>query len=149
MRIHLLAAATLAAGAVPALALATPAAMHPELSARLSGKNEVPKTPLTGHGIVNLTLDAKKRSVCWTFEGITGIGKPLVAHIHKAPVGKSGPVVVPLGGAFKAKGCTTASSSKLVEAIESGPNAYYVNVHTAKYPNGVIRGQLVAGMAHM
>jgi hypothetical protein len=41
------------------------------------------------------------------------------------------------------------ASKKTIEAIESHPNAYYVNVHTAKYPNGAIRGQLVAGMVHM
>jgi hypothetical protein len=37
----------------------------------------------------------------------------------------------------------------LVAAIESSPKAYYVNVHTAKYPAGAIRGQLRVGMAHM
>jgi hypothetical protein len=41
------------------------------------------------------------------------------------------------------------SHSSLIDAIESSPNAYYVNVHTAKYPDGAIRGQLVAGMMHM
>jgi CHRD domain len=148
MKIRVLAGGILAAGALLTLAVAAEAAMHPELSARLSGTHEVPKAAASGHGIVNLTLNASKHSVCWAFEGITGIGKPLVAHIHKAPVGKSGPVVVPLGGAYKAKGCTTVMK-KVIDAIESNPNAYYVNVHTAKYPNGAIRGQLVAGMAHM
>jgi hypothetical protein len=37
----------------------------------------------------------------------------------------------------------------MIDAVESNPNAYYVNVHNAKYPNGVVRGQLVAGMVHM
>jgi len=64
------------------------------------------------------------------------------------PAGKAGPIVVALGGHYKAKGCTSAPK-KTIEAIESNPNAYYVNVHTAKYPNGAIRGQLVAGMVHM
>ncbi len=77
-----------------------------------------------------------------------GLGKPSAAHIHRAPASKAGPVVVPLGAAYKAKGCTSAAK-KTIEAIESHPNAYYVNVHTAKYPNGAIRGQLIAGMVHM
>jgi hypothetical protein len=67
---------------------------------------------------------------------------------HRAPAGKAGAIVVPLGGAFKLKGCTSAGK-KLIEAIESRPGGYYVNVHTAKYPNGAIRGQLVAGMVHL
>ncbi len=57
-------------------------------------------------------------------------------------------MVVPFGAAYKAKGCTKAAKS-LIAAIESHPNSYYVNVHTAKYPGGAIRGQLVAGMVHM
>ncbi len=138
---------TAAAFLVPAAASAGGAAMHPELGAKLKGKYEVPKGSPSGHGIVNLNLKAKSGKVCWTFE-IVGLPKPSAAHIHRARAGKAGPIVVPLGGAYKAKGCTKASK-KTIEAIESNPNAYYVNVHTAKYPNGAIRGQLVAGMVHM
>ena len=148
MKIRMLGAAALLAAVVPALALASTKTMTPELGAKLVGNVEVPKGAPSGHGIVNLTLNATKGTVCWTFEDITGIDKATAAHIHKAPAGKAGPVVVPFGAAYKAKGCQTATKS-LIDAIESTPNAYYVNVHTAKYPNGAIRGQLVAGMAHM
>lgn len=146
MKIRMLFAATLTAVAVPLVALAAGTSMHPLLSAKLTGKVEVPKGSPSGHGIVNLNLKSGK--VCWTFDGVAGIGKPLVAHIHKGAPGKAGPVLVPLGGAYKAKGCATAPKA-VVEAIESNPNDYYVNVHTAKYPAGAIRGQLVAGMMHM
>ena len=144
MRVRILLAGSVAACAIPALALAGPKAMHPELSAKLVGSVEIPKGSPKGHGIVNFTLDAAKGTVCWHFEGIGGIDKPVVAHIHKGPAGKVGPVLVPLGGTYKAKGCTSAAK-KTVEAIESDPNAYYANIHTAKYPNGAIRGQLHAG----
>jgi hypothetical protein len=139
---------------LPALAVAAvlaPAAlssMHPEVATKLLGSAEVPKGAPAGRGIVNLTLDGAKGRVCWTFEGIKGIDRALAAHIHKAPAGKPGPIVVPLGGAYKAKGCTTAAKA-VVSAIEAKPGAYYVNVHTAKYPAGAIRGQLVAGMVHL
>jgi hypothetical protein len=145
MKIRMLVVAALVAGLVPALALAGPRSMHPTLSAKLVGSAEVPKGAASGHGIVNLALDASKGTVCWTFSGIGGIGTPTAAHIHLAPAGKAGAVVVPFGGAYKAKGCQTATK-KLIDAIESNPNGYYVNIHTAKYPNGAIRGQLVAGM---
>ena len=148
MRIRTLAAAALLAGVVPAAALAGAGAMHPELAAKLTGAVEVPAGAPAGRGIVNFTLDAAKGSVCWTFEGIKGIDKAMAAHIHKAAAGKAGPVVVPLGGSYKAKGCTTAPKA-MIEAIEAHPNAYYANVHSAKYPSGAIRGQLVAGMLHM
>jgi hypothetical protein len=143
MKLALVAVALVAA----ALSSSATAAMHPELGAKLLGKNERPTGSPTGHGIVNLTLNASKGSVCWAFD-VVGIGKPAVAHIHKGAAGKTGAIVVPLGAKYKAKGCTKASK-KTVEAIEARPNAYYVNVHTAKYPGGAIRGQLVVGMVHM
>lgn len=148
MKIRMLVLTALLAGVVPTLALAGPRSMHPELSAKLTGTSEVPAGAMSGHAIVNLTLDATKGTVCWTFEGLSGIGKATAAHIHKAPAGKAGAVVVPFGAAYKAKGCQTAKRA-VIDAIESTPNGYYVNVHTAKYPNGAIRGQLVVGMMHM
>jgi hypothetical protein len=142
----LLAAA--AALVLPLAATGSPTAMHPELGAKLAGKQEVPKGPGAAHGIVNLNLKAASGKVCWTFE-LAGLGgAPTAAHIHRGQAGKAGPIVVPLGGTFKAKGCASATK-KVIEAIESSPNAYYVNVHTAKYPGGAARGQLVVGMVHM
>lgn len=138
----------LAAAAVLApAALAVGSAMHPELGATLRGKYELPKGSPTAHGIVNLTLSSAKGTVCWTFD-LAGVSKPLYAHIHKGRAGVSGPVFIPLGKTYKAKGCQTASKAS-IGAVESNPNGFYVNVHDAKYPNGVVRGQLVAGMVHM
>ncbi len=139
---------TIAAAALLApAALALPVSMHPELGATLRGKNEVPKGSPTAHGIVNLTLSSGKGTVCWTFD-LAGVNKPAFAHIHKGRAGVSGPVFIALGKTYKGKGCASAAK-KLIDAVESNPNAYYVNVHNAKYPNGVVRGQLVAGMVHM
>jgi hypothetical protein len=135
------------AAVIAPAALALPRAMHPELGAKLLGRNEVPKGSPTAHGIVNLTLTAASGKVCWTFE-LAGVANPAQAHIHKGRSGTSGPVFIALGKTYKAKGCATAPK-KSIEAVESNPNAYYVNVHNAKYPNGVVRGQLVAGMVHM
>jgi hypothetical protein len=143
---RLLGLAAVTAVLAPA-ALALPTAMHPELSAKLLGKNEVPKGSPTAHGIVNLTLNATKRTVCWTFQ-LVGVVNPAQAHIHKGRAGTSGPVFIPLGKTYKAKGCATAAR-KMIEAVEANPNGFYVNVHNVKYPNGVVRGQLVVGMAHM
>jgi hypothetical protein len=147
MKLRTLCLAAAAACTLPAAAFASTGAMHPELGAKLSGKHEVPSGSPVGHGIVNLNLKAASGQVCWKFE-IVGLPRPASAHIHRAPAGKAGPIVIALGGTYKAKGCTSAPK-KTIEAIESNPNAYYVNVHTAKYPDGAIRGQLVAGMVHM
>jgi hypothetical protein len=120
-------------------ALASHAATY-RFTARLVGKNEVPtKGPLKASGMVNITITGSK--VCWAFKSLKGIDKPIAAHIHKGKIGQSGPVVVPLNAKFTASGCIFPSSTT-VKAIEANPKSFYVNVHTKRYPNGAIRGQL-------
>jgi hypothetical protein len=109
--------------------------MHPELAARLAGMGE--------HGVVNLQVKSKSGQLCWAFElpttkGMTG------ASIH---VGSKGPVLIKLGKAYKAKGCTKASAMAL-EHLQSKPGSYWVFVDTKGHP-GDLRGRLFAGMAHM
>jgi hypothetical protein len=148
MKLRMLSLVALATGlTLPIAAFAGRAAMHPELGAKLAGKYEVPKGSPNGHGIVNIQMKAALGKVCWTFQ-IVGVAPPSAAHIHKGRAGVAGPVIVPLGATYKTKGCTSAPKKTIV-AIESNPNAYYVNVHNAKYPNGAVRGQLVVGMVHM
>jgi hypothetical protein len=116
------------------------------VSAKLKGANEVPaKGDPDGTGFVVVTFNANKGTACWKFKGVAKIGTPAAAHIHKGRKGTAGGVVIPLGAAYKAKGCQKAAKS-LIEAIETNPNRYYVNIHNAKYPGGALRGQLVAGM---
>ena len=127
--------------AVPAVALAARSS-EKEFEAYLSGKVEVPKGAPAGKGTVNIKIDGTK--VCWKFTKVSGIGTALVSHIHKGKAGVAGPVVVPLGGKYKASGCI-ATTAALAAAIAAKPANYYVNVHTAKYQAGAIRGQLHAG----
>jgi CHRD domain len=111
------------------------------IKAAMLGKYEVPKGSPTASGTATVKLDAKTGKVCWTFK-VKGLDTVTAAHIHKAPKAKSGKVVIAFfAGKLKATGCVTASKS-LVAAIEKTPTAYYVNIHTVKYPTGAIRGQL-------
>jgi CHRD domain-containing protein len=139
LRLILLLAAI--AVAVPAVALASRSGSS-KFEAYLLGKSEIPKAAAKGKGTAKITITGNK--VCWKFISVGGIDKPVVSHIHKGGATTSGPVVVPLGGAFKTTGCVT-STAAVVKAIEKNPKGYYVNIHTAKYPNGAIRGQLHAG----
>lgn len=145
MRKAFLTLALLTAALIPALALASANSMSPVVSSKLTGRAEVPKGDPDGKGLAVLHLDAKKGTVCWDFKGVAGIGSPNAAHIHKAPAGKAGAVVVPFGKTYKAKGCVKAAKT-LIVAIETRPNSFYVNIHNAKYPAGALRGQLVVGM---
>jgi CHRD domain len=139
--------AAVAAAMLTVSALTASAAMSPVVSARMTGKAEAPKKgEENGSGFAVIRLNAAKGTVCWEFKNVKGVAKPNAAHIHKAPKGKAGPVVVPFGATYKAKGCTKATKA-IITAIESHPGAYYVNIHNAEYPGGAIRGQLVRGAA--
>lgn len=73
-------------------------------------------------------------------------GNIVAAHIHLAPKGVAGPIVQPLpptpGVEHGVVAHGTFTNPTLVAAIRANPDGYYVNVHTAVCPSGVIRGQL-------
>ena len=131
---------------LPALALASGQSMSPVVSAKLKGSNEAPvKGDPDGKGLAIVHFNATKGTTCWDFKAVTGIAKPSAAHIHKGKKGASGPIAVAFGTTYKASGCVKTPKAT-IEKIETNPNAYYVNIHNAKYPGGALRGQLVAGM---
>ena len=143
---HRLLALAVVALVAPALALAGGQAMSPVVSAKLKGANEVPaKGDPDGTGFVVVEFKAAKGQACWKFKGVKGIGTPVAAHIHKGRKGQAGPVAIAFGAAYKATGCVKAPGAT-IEAVETNPNRYYVNIHNARYPGGALRGQLVAGM---
>ncbi len=143
MRTRILVLAAVVLGVAPMLALA---GMSPVVSAKMTGSQETPKKgEAGGSGIAVVNLDAKKGSVCWQFKNLKKVSGPQAAHIHTGAKGKAGPVFIALGAKYKAKGCTK-STAKNIEAVESKPNAYYVNIHNKEYGDGVVRGQLAAGM---
>ena len=80
--------------------------------------------------------------ICFSLT-VTNIAPATAAHIHEAPAGEAGPVVVgltpPTGGS--ASGCVVVDRAQAL-AILQNPSAYYVNVHNAPFPAGALRGQL-------
>jgi hypothetical protein len=111
------------------------------LHAMLTGKAETPKGDPDGSGTAEVKITGK--SVCWEIKA-SKVTTLTAAHIHKGGPGVAGPVVVPFGGAYKSKGCTTTTAA-IAAALKKSPGAYYVNVHNAKYPGGALRGQLGSG----
>ena len=93
-----------------------------------------------GKGTFTGDITGRKLKLTLKFSGLTG--PAAAAHIHMGAKGVSGPVVVPLCGPCKSPLSKTVSlSASVITAIKKGKA--YVNVHTAKYPAGEIRGQLV------
>ncbi len=132
----------LAAVGAGGAALAQGAATVPSrtYSLKMSGSVEVPKGAPNGGGTATISIRGAKKQLCWTFH-LTGVTAPNAAHIHSGGAGVAGPIVIPLGGKYKASGCTSVAPALLTK-IEAAPKKYYVNVHNAKYPGGAVRSQL-------
>jgi CHRD domain len=118
------------------------------LHAKLRARFETPPTTSTaeGHTLIKVWRDG-------TIQFKTQIRNPnhetfILAHIHQAPVGVPGPIVVPLfSGSTSARhirqfGLATPNPGTTGADLCANPSAYYVNYHTTQFPMGAIRGQL-------
>ncbi|HYM52282.1 MAG TPA: CHRD domain-containing protein [Candidatus Dormibacteraeota bacterium] len=114
------------------------------LTATLEGGDaEDPPGDPDGSGTASITIDPATDEVCWDLT-TTNIADAVVSHIHVGAAGANGGVVVPLdvdGFSGSSEGCVTDAAADL-EAILANPAGFYVNVHTADYQAGAIRGQL-------
>jgi hypothetical protein len=113
------------------------------LRTKLTGEVEVPRGDPNASGTASVKVSDSQ--VCFDVQW-SGI-KATASHIHLAPKGRAGAIVVPFFksdtplGATRKQGCTEVSAT-LAKAIASNPGAYYVNVHDTPFPKGAIRGQL-------
>jgi CHRD domain len=112
----------------------------------LTGAQEAPDPgDPNGSGQATITMRPPKGFLCFEIQ-VQRIQLPAIgAHIHQAPPGEPGPVVVPLGAPDEtgtARGCMSGLSNQLLRHIALRPHEFYVNVHTRKFPAGAVRGQL-------
>ena len=110
----------------------------------LTGAAEVPPGDPDGTGTATITLMPGAGQVCWEIQ-VSGITLPATAsHIHEAPAGVAGPVVIPLSAPDAngfSSGCASVAREQILEIMRD-PEGYYVNVHNVDYPSGALRGQL-------
>lgn len=112
---------------------------------RMTGAAEAPGPgDPDGRGKAKLGLFLGHGEVCFLLK-VSDIALPATgAHIHQAPAGAPGPVVVALT-APNAKGFSVgcvAAERELIKDIIQNPEEYYVNVHSTEFPAGAVRGQL-------
>jgi CHRD domain len=121
------------------------------LHAKLAASSETTGSTSTakGHTLIKVRNDG-------TIEFKTQINNRnhetfVAGHIHQAPVGVAGPIVVPLfvepapattARHIKQSGVATPNAGTTGAALCQNPSAYYVNYHTTAFPGGAIRGQL-------
>ena len=141
--------ATMAALAGPAAAqTADDPAMEepspPVLTTALTGEEEVPGPGDPDGSGSAVIVPVSPDTVCFVLTA-SGIDPATDAHIHEAPPGEAGPIVLPLtpptNGA--SGGCSEAEPA-LVGDLQQRPSDFYVNVHNEPFPEGAIRGQLPA-----
>ena len=149
---YLYAVAILAVALVTAVAVAGTATgsvdLKKRLTTNLTGAEEVPPADPDGSGNVVVRLNTRMGGkVCWNFT-VRDIGTATAAHIHKAPMGMNGGIVVDMSPApgdaddGQWKACRTGVDRALIRDIIRNPTSYYVNVHNMPFPGGAIRGQL-------
>ena len=120
------------------------------LSTPMSGAEEVPGPgDPNATGQADLRLNQGQRRICFelSWENIDGV--VFAAHIHEAPAGDFGDIVVPLfepvmfAGTGEFSDCVFDIDKSLIKDIRQHPDDYYVNVHsTPGFTAGAVRGQL-------
>lgn len=135
-RTLLAATAVLAFSAMPAFAEVV------KFTADLTAASEVPPTDSTATGKVEATLDTDSKVFTWTvtYEGLSGDATG--AHFHgPAAEGANADPVVPLADplASPINGNATLTDDQITQ-LQGGQ--WYFNLHTAKFPDGEIRGQV-------
>jgi hypothetical protein len=121
------------------------------LHAKLTAKSETTGSTSTAKGHTQITVRANGTIEFKTHILNKNAETFIAGHIHLAPVGVAGPVVVPLfvspapptsARHIKQRGVATPNAGTTGAGLCQNPSAYYVNYHTTAFPGGAIRGQL-------
>ncbi len=91
-----------------------------------------------GTGTAFLSIESETLTIEWSI-AVENIDLPTIgAHIHQAPVGVAGPIVVDFDNQLSGFGLTDPD----LAGVLANPANYYVNVHNDPFPDGAVRGQL-------
>ncbi len=113
------------------------------LMAELTAASEVPPAASTGSGKLEATFDTETKVLTWTvtYEGLSG--PATAAHFHgPAAEGENAPPALPIEGELASPITGTATLDEQ-QATDVQGGRWYFNVHTEKFPDGEIRGQVV------
>jgi hypothetical protein len=123
----------------------SPGRNHNNLTAFLSGAQEVPTGTgdPDGSGVALFDIKPQQGKICYVIWVKNVDGDITGAHIHLGRPGHEGPHVVdlapPIHGA--SVGCNWIGR-RLAYQLWFRSTRFYVNVHSTKYTDGAVRGQL-------
>jgi hypothetical protein len=128
---------------VPAYAQTTPGSC--QLRASMDGAQETPPNASPGTGTATFTRTAPNQ-LSYTYDYQNLVAGVNGCHIHEAPPGTPGAIVIPLtiapGTTSGSVSDTAQADPALLDDICANPGEYYINLHTDAFPGGEIRGQL-------
>lgn len=150
----------MAAAAIMVMGLTSPAeAEIIRFTAALSGGSEAPLVLTGAFGNAVVTLDTDTQTISWTIDVFNLPSGINAAHFHVGPPGVAGPTVVNIAftanqsNDFRLTGSATAANltprgdqgirswDDLMQSLQGGQ--LYINIHTAVFGGGEIRGQVV------
>ena len=137
MKKKVLFAAAIAAGL---LAAAPAFADMLTFTAHMDGASAVPPDDSKATATADVKVDTAAKTISWTIK-VTGLtGAPTMAHFHgPAAVGVSAPPEIDISKSIES-GTAPITDTQLAD-LQAGK--LYLNIHTAKFPGGEIRGQVV------
>jgi hypothetical protein len=119
-------------------------AKRAEYKAVLNGASEVPPNTSPGRGELEASYNPSSRDLEWRLRFSDLSGPVTMAHFHgPAGPGANAGVAVPINSTFV--GTLQRGEVKLTDAqaADLAAGRWYVNIHTGRFPNGEIRGQVV------
>lgn len=134
---------TLSAAAL-ALAPVAAAAETVVLTANLAGANEVGGGAPDGNGAFRAEVNTESGDFCYTLYG-ERISAPTMAHVHTGAAGTNGGPIITMDVTGKGSDMCIAVEPDKLKTIIANPAGFYVNIHTADFPGGAVRGQLAKG----
>ena len=135
-------AAVIGTGMALVLSTAPAFAEMVKYKADLSAAEEVPPTDSTATGMSDITYDTDSKKLTWsiTYDGLTG--DATAAHFHGPAMADENakpvvPITPPLATPIVGEATLTDA-----QAADLDAGKWYFNVHSAKFPDGEIRGQV-------
>lgn len=104
----------------------------------LTGSTEVPGPgDADGYGVAILRLNGETNTINWEIR-VNNIMPVTGAHIHQGAAGVAGPIVIDFNGRLNGSNLVDPD----VANVLANSTGFYVNIHTADFPLGAIRGQI-------
>ena len=116
--------------------------------AQLSGENEVPPVTTDATGLITATLTGDQLTIEGSFENLSSDYS--ASHIHTGAAGENGGVLTALtadvstdnrSATYTAASNTFTLTSEQIDLLNQ--KGLYINVHTANFGSGELRGQLI------